>query len=175
MQSSVESYNNAETDETSKKSRLLLASLAILWLFLLGSTLLDQVVGQWGRLCFTMPLQLCLNHTPNSLAGDQSSWLISTVLYLPTCAHQQTRFPNRIFFPPSKACSGYFSLGIDSEVTYKKSYLNICIWLENTLVLEHYPGRLSEKRVFVGADTVTVILNYRKAGREAYEADFAVK
>lgn len=54
---------------------------------------------------------------------------------------------------------------------YGKSYLNICIQLENTLVLEHYPGRLSEKRVFVGPDLVTVILNYRKAGRVVCEAD----
>ena len=54
---------------------------------------------------------------------------------------------------------------------YGKSYLNICIRLENTLVLEHYPGRLSEKRVFVGPDLVTVILNYRKAGRVVCEAD----
>ena len=54
---------------------------------------------------------------------------------------------------------------------YGKSYLNICIRLENTLVLEHYPWRLSEKRVFVGSDLVTVILNYKKAGREVCEPD----
>lgn len=174
MQSSVESYNNPEADETCKKSRLMLASLATLWLFSLGSPFLDHVDRQWGWLCFTMPLQVvvCLNHTPCFLAGDQSSWLIPTVLYLPTCAHQQAHFPNRIFFfPLSKACIGYFSLGIDSEVMYGKSYLNIYIWLENTLVLEHYSGRLSEKRVFAGTDPVTVILNYRKAGRVVCEAD----
>lgn len=79
--------------------------------------------------------------------------------------------PRLFFFPSSKACGGCFSLGIDSEVMYGKSYLNICIRLENTLVLEHYPGRLSEKRVFVGPDLVTVILNYRKAGRAVCEAD----
>lgn len=45
---------------------------------------------------------------------------------------------------------------------YGKSYLNICIRLENTLVLERYPRRLSEKRVLVGPDLVTVILNYSK-------------
>lgn len=54
---------------------------------------------------------------------------------------------------------------------YGKSYFNICIQLENTLVLEHYPGRLSEKRVFVGPDLVTVILNYKKTGRVVCEAD----
>lgn len=54
---------------------------------------------------------------------------------------------------------------------YGKSYLNICIRLENTLVLELYPKRLSEKRVFVGPDLVTVILNYRKAARVVCQAD----
>lgn len=54
---------------------------------------------------------------------------------------------------------------------YGKSYLNICIQLENTLVLEYYPGRLSEKRVFVGPDFVTVILNYRKTRRVVCETD----
>lgn len=54
---------------------------------------------------------------------------------------------------------------------YGKSYLNICIRLENTLVLEHYPKRLSEKRVFVGPDLVTVILNYRKAAGVVCQAD----
>lgn len=54
---------------------------------------------------------------------------------------------------------------------YGKSYLNICIRLENTLVLEHYPGRLSEKRRPVGPDLVTVILNYRKAGGVVNERD----
>lgn len=54
---------------------------------------------------------------------------------------------------------------------YGKSYLNICIRLENTLVLERYPRRLSEKRVLVGPDLVTVILNYSKSGRVVCEAD----
>lgn len=54
---------------------------------------------------------------------------------------------------------------------YGKSYLNICIRLENTLVLEQYPRRLSEKRVLVGPGLVTVILNYRKCGRVVCEAD----
>lgn len=57
--------------------------------------------------------------------------------------------PRLFLFSPSKACGGCFSLGIDSEVMYGKTYLNIFIRLENTLVLEHYHGRLSEKRVFV--------------------------
>lgn len=57
------------------------------------------------------------------------------------------------------------------QLCMEKSYLNICIRLENTLVLEHYAGRLSEKRLFVCLDLVTVILNYRKAGGVVFEAD----
>lgn len=76
MCSSVESRNSPQTDKTCKKSKLMLASLSISWLFSLGSALLDQVVGQRGW----WHLVECVNHTLRSLAGDQSVWLISAVL-----------------------------------------------------------------------------------------------
>lgn len=53
----------------------------------------------------------------------------------------------------------------------EKSFLNICIQLGDTSVLEYYPRRLSEKRVLVGPDFVDVILNYSKAGRVVCEAE----
>lgn len=57
------------------------------------------------------------------------------------------------------------------KLCMEKSFLNICIQLGDTSVLEYYPRRLSEKRVLVGPDFVDVILNYSKAGRVVCEAE----
>lgn len=88
--SSVESCNSPGTDKTCKKSRLMLASFSISWLFSLGSALLDHVVDQKGcsaPLWCAWHLVECVNHTLHSLAGDHAAWLISSVSYWPTCTH----------------------------------------------------------------------------------------
>lgn len=87
--------------------------------------------SQWPKRCL-IDLYGVVFANMHTLAGSFSKPLFSF-------------FPP-FFFPLSKACGGCFSLGTDSEVMYGKSYLNICFRLENTLVLEHYPRRLSEKK-----------------------------
>ena len=86
--------------------------------------------SQWPESCL-IDLYGVVFANMHTLAGSFSKPLFSSSFF---------------FFPQSKACGGCFSLGIDSEVMYGKSYLNICFRLENTLVLEHYPQRLSEKK-----------------------------
>lgn len=120
------------------------------------------------------PSRVCKSHTPLFSWGpehlsDLHCVIVANMHTLAGSFSKPRLFS--IYFPPSKACGGCFSLGIDSEVMYGKSYLNICIPLENTLVLELYLGRLSEKRVFVGPDLVTIIVNYKNAGRVVCEAD----
>lgn len=148
MRSSVESCNSPGTDEC-EKSRLMLASFSSSWLFSLGSTLLDHVVGPRGWLRWTMvwmaPWEVCKSHTPFF-----SRWLECLIdLQRFVFANMHTLAGSfskpRLFSHPFKACTGCFSLGINSEVMYGKSYLNICIRLENTLVLEHYTRRLTER------------------------------
>ena len=146
----------------------MLACLSILWLLSLCSAGLDQVVGQRGWLHFSMSLHLIACVKCRKRPGCLIDLLCVVFANMHILAGS---FSKPHLFSPSKACGGCFSLGTDSKVMYGKSYLNICIQLGNTLVLECYPGRLSKKGVFVGLDFAAVILNYCEAGRAVCEAD----
>lgn len=141
-----------------------MACLSILWLLSLRSSVLDQVIGQRSWLHFSLSLHVKCRKRPGCLI-DLLFVVFANMHIL------ADSFSKPHLFSPSKACGGCFSLGTDSKVMYGKSYLNICIQLGNTLVLECYPRRLSKKGVFVGLDFAAVILNYCKAGRVVCEAD----
>lgn len=173
MHSSVESCNNPEADKTSKKWRLMLAPPDNSRLFSLGSRLLDQAVGRrgCGRFCKpwyqTRSRSVCKSRSLYCPDSDQKSPIdLGRVAFANMHTLAGSFSKPRFFFLTVEAYAGCFSLGIDSKVMYGKSSLNICIWLENTLVLDHYPGRLSKKGVFVGLE---VILNDTKSpkGRKA--------
>lgn len=165
---SVESCNSPETDEC-EKSRLMLASFSISWLFSLGSALLDQVVGPRGWLRFTMvcmaPCGARKSHTPLFSRWPERLIDLHCVIFANMHTLADSFSKPRLFSHPFKDCSGCFSLGIDSEVMYGKSYLNICIRLENTLVLEHYTRRLLEKRVSCRPGSCDYYSKLQKVGK----------